>query len=296
MAAATLSLHAPVATLHKQLAGLLQKAAISVQDGSIPVDERIHELRKRIKRARAWALMLPAGIARPVQSDLRDIHRSLAARRDLDATLEAVHRLNAVARQAGRERALEALGSVAACVRNQLQTADRRLVDVDDVVVRLVRVAETLESQPVDGDFTDLAAAVAKIARRSRREMRRAFRSGDPADYHRWRKWMKYHGFHLRYLVPLWPALLRVEAEAAEHCATWLGDSQDLQLVRAVMADAGMSAAQRNALTSLVDREQHRLLQQAASVGQHLHALSPAALERRLRRYAEARVHQRTGL
>lgn len=304
MAAATLSLHAPVATLHEQLADLLRKSALAAQETGVPADERVHELRKRLKRARAWALMLPEGVARPVQAELRDIHRRLAARRDLDATLEAVHRLNAAARHAGRDRAREALDAVAAAVRERLQSGEQPLPGTEDAVVRLLRLANALESQAVEGDFAEVARAVARLARNSRRAMRRAFKSGDPADYHRWRKWMKYHGFHLRYLVPLWPALLRVEAEAAEHCATWLGDSQDLQLVRAALArvgegvgkDAGISAAQRNALSNLIDREQGRLLNQAASVGLHLHALSPAALEKRLRRYEQARLHRRTGL
>lgn len=294
--AAVLSLHQPLAALQKDLADLLAKAVNAAGDAGTPADTRVHDLRKRLKRARAWALMLPPGVARSVLRELRDVHRSLASRRDLDATLEAIHRLGSAARHEGRDRARQALQDVALDVRSRLQGSGSALADLDSACIRLNRLADLLNANATDGDFADLAAAVAGIASRSRRAMRRAFASGQPADYHRWRKWMKYHAFHLRYLVPLWPELVRVEAATAEHCAAWLGESQDLELVRHALASmTNMPAARRNALLALLDREQHRLLHQAASAGLHLHALSPRALEKRLCRYEDARLHRHAG-
>lgn len=293
--AAALSLHAPLATLQADLVALLRKAVAAAADTTTPADTRVHELRKRLKRARAWAQLLPADTARPVDRALRTVHRALGNRRDLDATLEAIRRLRAVCRHAGRDTAGNALARVATSVRRARDTAATRDDGLATARAQLDGLARALDSQPPDGDFADLATAVAAVAARSRKAMRHAFASGAPADYHRWRKWMKYHQFHLRYLLPLWPDRLRAEAAAAEHCAAWLGESQDLELVRAAMQRAGLDAAAQQALTALLDREQHRLLHQAASAGLHLHATAPRTLAKQLRRYADARLYRHTG-
>lgn len=236
-------------------------------------------------------MLLPPALARTVDRELRAVHRSLAPRRDLDATLESLHRLRDAARHAHRDRSLHAIDRLASAVRGELG-ATGPAIDLHAACLGLARVADALQQNPVDGDFARLAQAVAATARRSRKAMRRALASGDPADYHRWRKWMKYHTFHLRYLVPLWPELLRVQATTAEHCAAWLGESQDLELVRAALARHALDPEAQRAIAALVNREQHRLLHQAASAGLHLHAESPRALARRLAGYEEARLHR----
>ncbi|MDO9173218.1 MAG: CHAD domain-containing protein [Actinomycetota bacterium] len=288
-----LSLHEPVAALQRDLVELLRKSVDDLGDAATPLDARVHELRKRMKRARAWAQILPAPLGRTVDRALRDVHRRLGARRDLDATLEALTRLGAAARARGRDDARDAMHAVRERLRNTL-SADATAQVVAGVRDDLDNLARVIGNKPLHGDFPLVADGVAAIARRSRHAMRRALASGEARDYHRWRKWMKYHWFHLRYLAPLWPELLRVEATAAEHAAEWLGESQDIELVRRAIDDTPLPPAQYLALVALVDREQQRLLRQAASVGLHLHAETPRAFERRIGNYWKARLYRRT--
>jgi len=294
--ATSLSLHDPVKSLQRDLVELLRKATEDLADNSMTLPARVHELRKRLKRARAWAQILPKPLARSADRALRDIHRRLGARRDHDATLEAIARLLAISREAGRDNTTVAMLALREQLREPHDTgADAQLTEKNVAGSRndLRALALLIESAELAGDFSLLAESAASIVRRSRHAMRRAVRSGDPHDFHRWRKWMKYHWFHLRYLAPLWPDLLRVEAEAAEFAAECLGQSQDIELVRRALDASTLNALQQHTVTGLLDREQQRLLQQATSVGLHLHAETPRAFEKRINNYGKARRYRR---
>jgi hypothetical protein len=301
--AASVSLHDPVKSLQRDLVQLLLKSIEEVDARDQPLATRVHELRKRLKRARAWAQILPKPLARSADRALRDIHQRLGARRDQDATLEAIARLLATARDGDRTLAIAGLQALREALRRQRDdaadaaadsTGSTGSIEQDVAAARqdLARLAQLIESAALDGDFRVIAESAADTARRSRKAMRRALRSGQPHDYHRWRKWMKYHWFHLRYLAPLWPDLLRVEADAAEHAAEALGQSQDIELVRQALEATALPPGPLHAVNMLIDREQQHLMRAAASIGLHIHAESPAAFARRLRNYGAARLHR----
>jgi hypothetical protein len=278
-----LSLRQPVASLQRDLVDLLRETVTLAQDNGRPLPERVHEVRKRIKRARALAMLLPAPACTEAEAALRAQHRALAGARDRDALAEAIARLKRVANAPQRQlldTLLQDQPTVAAPQRPD-QTLRQSAHD-------LQQLANALGVVPLSGDLHWLLGGLADTARRSRRCMRRALQSGEPAHYHRWRKWMKYHAFHLRFVTPLWPDLLKVEAEAATQCAEWLGEHHDLELVRAALEahEDGIAAA---TLENLLLREQGRLARQAGSLGLHLHAVGPRALRRQLASYGDAR-------
>lgn len=286
-----LSLHAPGDTLQQDLIALLGKAAEDLGDTATPLATRVHQLRKQLKRARAWAQLLPPPLANTIDTALRDIHRRLGSRRDQDATLEAISRLLPLARAHHRDDSRLALLAVRQQLQRKLDSAppSESAATVADLRRQLIALVRALDQRALGGDFPLLLAGARKIARRSRKAMRKAIASGRPADFHHWRRWMKYHWFHLRYFAPLWPELLRAQAAAAEHAAEWLGESQDIELLRTALAATPVSSAQHAAASALITREQQRLLQQAASVGQHLHAETPRAFASRLNNYWRAR-------
>lgn len=292
--AAGISLHEPVKSVQRDLVDLLREATAEAGDARVPLATRVHELRKRLKRARAWAQILPKPLARRADAALRDIHRRLGARRDRDATLEAIARLLSVAREGNREAAVSGLLVLREQQRRQRDAESGEFAAVDLGATRqdLAGLAQLIDGAALDGEFRLIAESAASIARRSRQAMRRAIRSGVPHDYHRWRKWMKYHWFHLRYLAPLWPDLLRVEAAAAEHAAEALGQSQDIELVRAALENAGLPPGPWQAVNQLLDREQQHLMRAAASIGLHIHAETPAAFGKRLNNYCRARLYR----
>lgn len=259
----------PAAVLRQDLAALLVETAVLLGDTRRTPEYRVHEARKRLKRARAWALLLDLDIDPP----LRAVHRSLGRHRDRDALADALKRLQPSAPKAVRP------------VLQQLHAAlPAAATRVDRQVARELR-ALAASLPEVDAGSGLLARGVADTARRSRRGLRRALASGDPHDFHRWRKWAKYLALQLRYLVPLQPDVLAVQADTAATVAQWLGDGHDIELVREFAAQRPLAAGERALLQAFLDQQQQVLHAQAAAVGKLLHEESPRKLEKRLRGY-----------
>lgn len=265
----TFHLRQSVAVLQQDLSALLIETAALLGNAKRTPEYRVHEARKRLKRARAWALLLDLDI----DAQLRAVHRALARHRDRDALADALKRLQPAAPKAVRpvlQRLLAALPAAEVRIGRQAARELRAL-------------ASALPEN--NAGFRMLARGVADTARRSRRGLRRALASGDPHDFHRWRKWMKYHALQLRYLVPLQPDLLAVQADIAATVAQWLGDGHDIELVRGFAAKMPLAAGEAGALQAFLDAQQQLLHAQAAAVGRLLHAESPRQLEKRLRGY-----------
>lgn len=259
----------PVVVLQQDLAALLVETAALLGNAKRTPGYRVHEARKRLKRARAWALLLDLDI----DAQLRAVHRSLARHRDRDALADALKWLQ-----------LAAPKSVRPVLRRLLTALPAAEVRIDRQAARELRaLASSLPE--VDAGFRLLARGVADTARHSRRALRRALASGDPHDFHRWRKWAKYLALQLRYLVPLQPELLSVQAETAAALAQWLGDGHDIELVREFAATLPLAADEGAVLQAFLDQQQQVLHAQAAAVGRLLHEESPRQLEKRLRGY-----------
>lgn len=259
----------PAAALQRDLAALLTETADLLADETRRPEYRVHEARKRLKRARAWARLLDIDI----DASLHAVHRSLSGQRDRDALAEALKHLQPLAPKA--------VGRTLQQLITALPPANIR---VDRGAARELRaLAASLPA--IDAGFRLLAAGAADTARRSRRGLRRALTSGDPHDFHRWRKWMKYHALQLHYLLPLQPDLLAVQASTAAEVAQWLGDAHDIELVRELAARTALPDSESAALRAFLDARQQLLHAQAAAVGGLLHEETPRQLEKRLRGY-----------
>lgn len=272
------SLQDPARVLPHDLSRLLEDAAAGLDDATVPLSARVHETRKKLKQARAWARLLPPG-SDPGRA-LRTLHRQLAGRRDDDVLHATLERLQLVA----GEQALNAL--------RQLQQEAQRAappVAVDGIAAALRELATSLPAGA--GNFDLLLDGLVRTARKSRRALRRARDSGAAGDFHRWRKWTKYLAFQLLYIQSLAPRELGAMAEKFARVAELLGEGHDLELVRARALETVSAIPARQALLALIDAEQARCHAEAARLGADLHAGSPRALGRRLARYREARGH-----
>lgn len=259
----------PVAVLRQDLAALLGETVEVLGKAKRTPGYRVHEARKRLKRARAWALLLDLDIDTP----LRAVHRSLARHRDRDALADALKRLQPAAPKTVRPVLRRLLVA--------LPAAEPR---IDRQAARGLQVLAASLPE-IDAGFRLLARGAADTARRSRRGLRRALASGDPRDFHRWRKWAKYLALQLRYLAPLQPDVLALQAETAATLAQWLGDGHDIELVREFAATRPLAAGDAAALQAFLDQQQQVLHAQASAVGRLLHEESPRQLEKRLRGY-----------
>jgi CHAD domain-containing protein len=270
--------------LQQVCADILGQAARVLQDKSLPDASVVHDFRKAMKRWRALLRLLEpflgdAGDA--LQTQARDLARSLAGARDARAALDALTDLPADpslsprSRDAIRKR-LEQIGSdaettsIAAETRERLRTA-------------IGFAAETARRWPTDRiDFGDIADELAKAYRRAREAVPEDWFAADAKQLHDLRKRVVIHRHQMELVVPLWPRLGKLWINEAQRLRDRLGQNQDLDVLARMAGPHQPLAPWRTRLAPLIAARQraHRLA--SARLAGHLFAERPQAFRRRL--------------
>jgi CHAD domain-containing protein len=267
----------------------LAEAARIARDESRTVEDRVHEVRLCLKRARAVvALLVPAvgPRARRDNSVLREIARGLGPARDEVVARAALARL---ARPGGR-RGTAGRAAPASALRRRLL---RALSAVDAAASLraaaggLDRASRAVGRWQVAHGRRAARGGVERTYRRARRAYRRARAVDDAAWFHEWRKAVKRLGYQVAVLSTRAPGVQHGDdgPDRLKELARVLGDLHDLAVLRALVASEARddgARAERDALLRLVDARARGLRHEARALGGPLFAKRPSAIGRRL--------------
>jgi CHAD domain-containing protein len=262
----------------------LAEAARLARDESVSEEERVHEVRLCLKRARAVvALVAPAVGPRAKRENarLREIARALGPARDEVVARETLARLT---RPRARQRPADPAAGDAA-----LQSQLLRALSVADAAASLRVAARGLERTHRDADRWRVPhgrraarAGLERTFRRARRDYRRARVIDDATCFHEWRKAVK----RLQYQT----AILSARAPGAtlpglKDLGRVLGELHDVDVLRAIIVDAAQAdhaRAARDELLRRVDDSASRLRRHARTLGSELFEERPSEVGRRL--------------
>jgi CHAD domain-containing protein len=245
--------------------------------------ERIHDVRKTLKEARAIARLFLPSIGEPARvtiAALAVIRRRVGRARDLDVMEARLTRLappteiatplnEAIAREraaAGRAHG----GLTASASRTQL--------------IAIVKRVEAWDLAHADAQ--DIVGAVERTYHQARRRGRAAFDSEDPAALHALRARVVDLRYQLAALSPAWPAALNAQAEELNALRDTLGAFNDLAVLGTFAAERGGLAPE--ALSLLMEQlgaKQKKLRRRAKTEFDRLFAETPEALATRLSAY-----------
>jgi len=250
----------------------IARAREQFTDVAEPLEERVHNARKRFKETRALIRLVrePLGDQYAVENAwFRDAGRELAAARDADAVLEALEKLELHRPTKTRFRkTLEAHRD--ALSSEELETRVAHVLD------QLGAAQERLARWPELGDsFDSVASGLQRAYRGGRRAMLDAH---TPEAMHEWRKLVKEHWYHVQLLRQAWPEMMKPYASVLETLSRALGDHHDLVVLR---ERAGRPTP---ALTRAIDERQRVLDEQARELGRRIYAETPKAWLTRMRR------------
>jgi CHAD domain-containing protein len=196
----------------------LAAARRSATDQHLPLDERVHAIRSRVKKARAALRLVRSAADRRLAAedrDLRDLGRSLAPARDAAvtrATLHALSRGHTNARPTDAQRAAE---------ERDLRKALRRL--------------EALRRHPFRVPHGSRVAreAFTRGYRKGRRLLRQLRPDSSGPRFHEWRKAVKRLALQARILRATAPELPRGLDGPLEQLPELLGELHDLWVLHA---------------------------------------------------------------
>ncbi|MFG0325891.1 MAG: CHAD domain-containing protein [Phycisphaerales bacterium JB037] len=269
----------------------LARAIREIDDPSLPVDDKVHQVRKRCKKVRALLRLVRGSLAdsSPENRFLRDTARLLAPLRDADvraATYDKLldHHASQVNRQAFAPiRA--ALTRRSDKLAERIDPGDR----LDQARARLADIRKRAKSWKLSSKgFAALEKGLARTYRRARED--RAAPGTPPEQRHEWRKRIKDHWYHTRLLDRIWPQQMHARREMAHDLAELLGDEHDLVVLRDTIVRTPDLADPDTvqAFLALLDRRSLELAARAEPLADRLLAEAPEQLVDRWRLYWRA--------
>jgi len=245
--------------------------------------ERVHDVRKTLKEARAIARLFLECVGEPARVTivaLAATRRRIGRARDLDVMILRLRRLappseiaEPLATAIARERLVARRahrGFTASATRARLSAIVKRLKAWDMSAVR----------------SEEIVKAVARTYRQARRRGRFAFDGGEAAALHALRARVVDLRYQLAALAPAWPAALNAQAEELNALRDTLGAFNDLEMLRKFAA--GRSGLSPQALADLMARlesKQKKLKRRAKTEFDRLFAEAPRAFAERLAAY-----------
>ncbi len=250
---------------------------------------RIHETRQTCKKLRAVLRLIrpSARYVYEVENRVyRNVQRGIARARDATAMVEALDLLEARPADAPLRESLRmlrrALESPAKTLAQGSQDTLAR--DIEVALAELRAADRRLQRLPLDGlRRRDLREGARRTYARCGRRYRAALEQPAAATFHGWRKAVKYSYYQARLLRELAPDWAGQAGPRLRELAEILGQSQDLVLLEAGLAqqaDALRVDEHLHRLARLVTVTQQRLRQQALRRGADLFPPRTAAAGR----------------
>jgi inorganic pyrophosphatase/CHAD domain-containing protein len=257
-------------------------------------DEAVHDVRKRLKKARA-AMRLVRKALGPCAYDqenacFRDLARPLTEVRDAKVLVDTLDRLAEHSSERVDPRALDCLRGALLAHRREVR---RRVLEGGDTV-RLVKEAleaarERLQEWRVGRrDWSVLGDGLGRVYRSGRAAFAAAQEDPSVENLHEWRKQTKYLWHQLQLLQPVWPALLEALADQAHTLGDYLGDDHDLAVLRQKLQEESDRFSDRGAgdtIRALIDSRRAELQKQAQGLGRRLYEEKPKEFLDRVKKY-----------
>lgn len=251
--------------------------------------ERVHEVRKALKRWRAWLRLLAAPLGEPadlMRLQARELMRSLAGARDAQAALDALADLKKIAAAASpplSERSLDTIAARLTAVRDAAEQAGFTAGTRERLLAYLDTASHAVAGWPLDRiGFEAVAAGLTVTYRRARTLIPDDWDDADAEALHDLRRRVVEHRHQIELIEPLWPRLGQVWSEEAQRLRTRLGACQDLAMLARFIAPHQPLAPWRSRLTPLMASRRRAHLKAAERLAGRLFAEKPKAFRRRI--------------
>jgi len=216
----------------------IQKAERAARDRGRPQEERVHEVRTRLKRSRAALALIrgQGGVAgRSVKRDdrrLRDAARILSRPRDLAVQAHTFRLLGTRLQSTLPPRLLAGLSAAERQLRRALRPEDVER-DLRRAARALRRVRRRLGGWKVPHGRQAISAGVVRTYRKARAALDAVRGERSPESFHDWRKQVKAFSNELRIIRDAVPELTTTLIPKVEQLGELLGSVHDLHCAKA---------------------------------------------------------------
>jgi len=241
---------------------------------------QVHEARKNLKRMRALLRLMRPALGEVVfkreNARLRDVGRTLSARRDIHVLDQTLLKIETDAR--GIPAPVTAkLRGVIASARDGLDKADGGF-EAQGAATALRQSLAALRRVKLNGDGFELVRPGLKWSYAAcRRAFKEAYAQPSEESSHEWRKTIQQHWRHMLLLSKSWPEVLLPRARAARQISELLGEDHDLAVLLAYLEahhDLPLSARERQRIEAYCKARQVEIRARCEPLGARLLAES----------------------
>lgn len=238
----------------------LRKAVRAARDGDRPQEDRVHEVRTRLKRSRAVLALIRADGGDQVRRDdqrLRDAARILSRQRDLAVQAHTFRLLGTRLQNEVPPRLLAGLSAAERRVRRELrpETVDRAL---RRAARTLRRVRRRLGNWDVRHGRRAISDGITRMYRKARAGLQAVRAQPSPERFHDWRKRVKALANELRLIRDAIPDLTTTLMPKIDQLGELLGQVHDLHCAHATAElhprSFGRAEDSRAVLTAVEER------------------------------------------
>lgn len=207
----------------------LQDQIISTIRSEISVHEKIHEVRKALKKLRAIVRLVRQCTSNYSSENkfYRDLGRLVSEYRDKTAVLESLTRLNECYSDHLYNRTFNAFF-------NSLELERKNYFKNHyEIEKPLEQITNEIEKHKVEftgfevESFEDILPGIRKVYKRGARALKTVQTSATTENFHEWRKRTKYLRYQLEMLMTAWPHMITAWEESLHDLSDLLGDDHD---------------------------------------------------------------------
>ncbi len=256
----------------RRIADELLSRSIALAEGPPePALSRVHEIRKRLKKARALLRLVRPGFPGYAAENaaLRDTGRMISQARDAEVLVAT---LAALAEGAGRGDQA-ALRRAAAVIGPGAETADA-LPGALAPALRGIR-KRAADWKTGHGGFRAFRPGIEDALAAAARAQVRALKAPGDEAVHEWRKRVKDHWYHARLLSAIWPEAMAPRIAAAGALGEMLGEAQDLAVLSARIVGTPLAPDDRATILRLAAARAENIRARSRMLGRRLFAEPP---------------------
>ncbi len=276
--------------------GIIDDARQALANPELTDAETVHEVRKAMKRWRAYLRLLADPLGPPadqMRHEARDLMRALSGARDAQSALDALADLGKAAAETAPPLSPTSLASMEkrlTAVRDAAEQTGFAPAMRERLLAYLAVAVATADRWPLAGiGFDTVAKGLAATYRRARSLVPKNWRDAEPDDLHDLRRRVVEHRHQMDLFEPLWPRLGQVWGEEAQRLRNRLGACQDLAMLANFTAPHQPLAPWRSRLTPAIAARRLTHLKTAERIAGRLFAEKPKAFHRRIAALWKAR-------
>lgn len=287
-----LNLEGDIQSNIKELGTLMIDSMISQIQENTDLDEKVHELRKSLKKIRALLRMVRAQIDPNVfdreNQRYRDIGRQLEALREAKVRIET---LTAILENYEHTISREIFESLV----NTIEETHRKHVSTfgpdqwNELEVNLANGKNEIGLWvPEASDFDAFSASIKKVYRRGMEAYLSVREQPDAEIFHELRKRAKYLRYQLRFLEDMWPKVFTALEDSMHDLTDFLGNDHDLHDLKTWLDENNwphLSKKEQDLLGFLIENKQHELRSPAIDLARKAYAEKPGRFINRMESY-----------